>query len=173
MSLPMNIHWLKRNLRYLLPVASVLLAVIVALSWHHLHPQTLTAAQTLKKQASFPVYYPTSNQQDVSVDDATAKIAMMGGDKVLNFIVSIGQKKVTISEQSYPDALIYDKLTSTFANQSEINTSFGKVTVGRPKDAPESQAAVVKTGDTLIFAKPDQDLSNQEWQLVFNALDKV
>jgi hypothetical protein len=170
----MHIRRTRKKLNVLVMGSVLLLIAVLILSWRlWLSSSSPSIDETLKKQASFTVYYPSDNQTDVKVDDASTKFAMLEGEKVLNFVISIGNSKVTVSEQSYPDVLMYDKLASTFLNPSEINTSLGKVIVGRPKDAPQGQAAVMKTGDTLIFAKPSQDLSNQEWQLVFKALDRV
>lgn len=150
-------------------VALVIIGGVTGLIWHMRSSAGLPKA--ISQQLDFE---PRVLKADVNVKVAT----LMGSykydqsTKVLTFIVLVGNTKVVISEQSYPDILVYGKLVNAFNIYSEIDTKTGKVSLGRPKDNGGGQAAVVHANNLLIFGKPDKDLTDEEWKAVFNNLSQ-
>ena len=92
---------------------------------------------------------------------------------VLSYVVDTNSKPITVTQQAYPEILIFDKLVGPMAQYDEIQTKLGKVALTRPPAAGK-QVAVMSTyngsSGILLFAKSDNDLSKQQWQDFFTTL---
>ena len=130
---------------------------------------------TIATKLSFPVLFLKNPTTVYRLDNTSIKYTSEpDGSKVFIFVVYSQKNRITISEQAYPDVLIYDKLSNSINPYSEVGTLYGKVTLGRPKDGGGRQAAVDNyTNSTLIFAQPTSDLGDADWQQLFNNLDLV
>lgn len=130
---------------------------------------------SISNQLDFPVLFLKNPTPKFTIETSSIKYAAQpDGSKVFSFILFDGRDKITFSEQAYPEVLIYDKFTNSLNPYSEVGTLYGKATLGRPKDAGGKQVAGLKyTDSTLIFAQPEQDLTDFEWTSIFNALDTL
>jgi hypothetical protein len=131
--------------------------------------------KNIKQQLDFPVLFLKNPTGNYLLDQSSVKYSTQSdGSKVFSFIIQNQGNRITFSEQAYPEVLIYDKFTNSLNPYSEVGTLYGKVTLGRPKDAAGNQVAGFKyTDSTLIFAQPKKPLSDNSWRELINSLDTV
>ena len=91
--------------------------------------------------------------------------------KVLIYNVKYAGTRIILSEQSTPDQFVdipqvYAKLTDSMGNYKTFDVSLGTVHLTKLKDG-DKQVAVLNSSGTLLFAKPDRDLSDDEWRVFF------
>jgi hypothetical protein len=163
----------QRYLYALITIVIILIAGFVLLNISKSSAHQIPKA--IKSQLSFPVLFLNKPVGALSLVEGSIKYSdQPGGSKVFSYIVSANGNRITISEQAYPEILIYDKLANSINPYSEVGTLYGKVSLGRPKNSGGKQAAVLKYADsTLIFAQPSKDLSDDKWQQLFNSLNSV
>ena len=88
---------------------------------------------------------------------------------VLSIVLTFKNNPITLTEQAYPDALIYEKLIGPLKQYDEVQTKIGKAALTRPDATGGSQLGVINANNqTLMFAKTTKDLSGAEWQQFFN-----
>lgn len=157
---------------YIISVLAIVVVVAALIFVRINRDEQFKIPPSIAKQLNFPVVFLKNPKDSYKVDETTIKYAgQPDGSQVFSFVVYSPTSRITISEQAYPEALIYDKLTNSLNPYSEIGTLYGNVTLGRPKDNGGKQLAAVKyTDSTLIFAKPDSDLSDNAWRILFNDL---
>lgn len=99
--------------------------------------------------------------------------------KVLTYEVAInGVGSAVVSEQPTPDSFIdipqvYDKVVANMNEYGTFDSDIGTVHLTRPKDLGGKQAAVMNAKGTLMFVKPERDLSDDQWRKLFNGLEVV
>ncbi|HSX48417.1 MAG TPA: hypothetical protein VLF41_02865 [Candidatus Nanoarchaeia archaeon] len=157
-------------------VPLLLLVVVIAAVVEYAHvrqttKQNIVPAQ-IKKQLAMPSLVPAEkfesyvlNQDSIKYDDK---------QKLLSYSLTSPDNSVTVTEQPYPDVLIYEKLKNGIGQYRDIDTQAGKVTLGRPKDGGGVQVAVLNYHDqTLVFAKPQKDLTDDQWKQLFDSLEPI
>lgn len=135
----------------------------------------------IKKQVSFPLYIPAQDITPFTIDKNSLKTYPDPGDsqmKIFSFVLTSPGNKITFTEQVAPDLVSeqigLDKLASLMQAYKEIITSVGRVELTRPKELKGGQTAVaVPNFTTLIFAKPEIDLTENDWRKIFNSLEIV
>jgi hypothetical protein len=98
--------------------------------------------------------------------------------KLLTYNAQINEIKVVVSQQPTPENFtdipqVYDKMVEGMSEYLKFDVAVGTVHLTRPKELAGKQAAVLNTKGTLMFAKPDKDLSDDQWRKFFNSLDIV
>jgi len=78
-----------------------------------------------------------------------------------------------VTEQPYPDTLIYDKLIGAMNAQRQVGNSLGQATVTHPKSAPGKEVVVVQADTMLMFASSDTKLNDSEWRSILNSMQAV
>lgn len=86
--------------------------------------------------------------------------------------------KTVVSQQPTPESFIdipqvYDKVVASMNEYKKFDTDSGTVHLTRPKDLGGKQAAVMNTKGTLMFVKPERDLSEDQWRKLFNNLEII
>jgi hypothetical protein len=81
---------------------------------------------------------------------------------------------MVLSEQPTPDSFtdvpqVYDKVVDSMQEYQKFDVDVGTVHLTRPPSLNGKQAAVLNTKGTLLFAKPDKDLSEDQWRRFFNS----
>lgn len=156
-----------------------LLIIVVALSTSlvvsNLNKDKYHISRSVSKQLDFPVLFLRNPTPTINLDEQSVKVSKEGGDtKVFSFVVKESDGNVTITEQTFPEVLIYDKLTNSINPYSDIGTSYGKVTMGRPKNGGGKQVGVLKYQDsTLIFIQPTKSLTDDQVKTLINNLELV
>lgn len=158
--------------RILWTIIFFLLVSAIIVGAVHFKNSGTVVPQAISDKLNFRVILPVSSQQDSTIDKTSFKYD--DSKKVLSFIGHSDGTKISISEQTYPEILIYDKLVGTLNQYAEIQTKIGRVALTRPKSLNGAQTAVLSTyngtSGVLLFAKPDKDLTNDQWTQFFNNL---
>jgi hypothetical protein len=126
----------------------------------------------IKKQVTSTLIVPqladvTIDRQSVKYDDKL---------KLLSYTADVYGISTVISEQPTPDSFtdipqVYDKVTASMNEYSKFDTDIGTVHITRPKELDGKQAAVLNTKGTLLFAKPERDLSDEQWRKFFGSFE--
>jgi hypothetical protein len=130
----------------------------------------------VKKQVSFVIYWP-SKSAPVKNDKTTIKFDPT--TKLLSYIAQTNDDiKLTISEQATPESFVdipaaYDKFIENLLQYSAFESPDGKVFLTHPKELKGGQTAVMNTKGTLLFMKPEKDVSDDTWRKIFNNLDII
>lgn len=98
--------------------------------------------------------------------------------KLLTYITTVYGTKAVVSEQPTPESFIdipqvYDKVVSNMSEYAKFDTNSGTVHLTRPKDLKGKQAAVMNTKGTLMFVKPERDLTEDQWRKLFNGIEVI
>lgn len=97
--------------------------------------------------------------------------------EVLSYVaVRQNGDKVTFTQQATPESFTdvpqaYDKLLSSLQEYSSFDSVHGKVALTKPKELKGDQSAVMNANGTLLFIRPGDMLTNDEWRKIINALD--
>jgi hypothetical protein len=98
--------------------------------------------------------------------------------KLLTYTATAYGVKTVVSEQPTPESFIdipqvYDKVVTGMNEYGTFDSDSGTVNLTRPKDLGGKQAAVMNTKGTLMFVKPERDLSDDQWRKLFNGLEVI
>lgn len=127
----------------------------------------------INKQVSFVIFWPYKAASAIP-DKTTLKYDAT--NKLLSYLAYTSDKiKLTISEQSSPEVFsdvpqAYDKFTSDLQQYSSFDSLSGKVYLTHPKELKGGQTAVMNVKGTLVFVRPDKNLSDDTWRNLFNNL---
>jgi hypothetical protein len=129
---------------------------------------------TIRKQANFVILAPVSGPAAVDRESAKYDTSL----KLLSYNVALDGVQVVVSQQPTPESFsdipqVYDKVLSNMNEYLKFDVIVGTVHVTRPKDLAGKQAAVMNTKGTLFFAKPDKDLSEEQWRRFFKGIDTL
>jgi hypothetical protein len=124
----------------------------------------------LQKQLTSTLFVPTSGK----INHGSAKYDPQL--RLLSYIVTAQGDSVTVSEQASPESFTdvpqaYQKVVDGMNDYSDFDTGIGTVHLTRPASLHGKQAAVLNAKGTLMFAKPDHDLSIDRWRRFFNSFD--
>lgn len=130
----------------------------------------------IKKQLSIAVLYPKDSA--FAIDHSSWKY-----DKSLGLLTYLvrdkdNNAKITVSEQSSPPQFsevpgTLDALTSKLNTYADFDSINGHAYLTHPKELKGGQSALMNAKGTLMFAKPDKNLSDSDWRKFFNAIDIV
>ena len=139
---------------------------------HRHQPVPQSAASSGFEAASFPVYKPSS---DSCWQPSASGAAYDTASGVLTLSLKNTDNTLVLTQQSSPQVFSdvpqqYARMLATMNQYAEVQTSFGAVALTRPKELNGGQAAVINKTGTLLFAKPTQDLNNEQWTEFFNNL---
>lgn len=87
-------------------------------------------------------------------------------------------RTIVVSQQPAPESFAdipgyYDKVTAQMSQYAQFDVEIGSVRLTRPKDAGGKPAAVLYAKGTLLFAKPDAELSTDQWRRFFTTLTVI
>jgi hypothetical protein len=160
-------------IKKLRPIAIVSFAVLVLL-WFILYLLKPVIPSDIRHKASFPIFFP-ARSSSLEVDKTT--ISYDDSNHGLAYTITLHGKRIVMSEQATPDTFadgpVYAYLLQKSGEYDSVSTNIGKVSLTRPKELNGGQAAIVNPPGTLIFGRPDKDLSKEEWKEVFGSLEKI
>ncbi len=148
-------------------VAAIGLVVILGLV---LGPKAAVPG-SIKRQVTSTLLVPQGGDTQVNRESMKYDSSI----KLLTFNAVMGETKMVFSEQPTPDSLndipqVFDNLMSSMGQYSSFVTDTGTVNLTRPKELVGKQAAVLNSKGTLMFVKPDKDLSEDQWRKLFKNL---
>jgi hypothetical protein len=129
-------------------------------------------------QAGFGAWYPQGGSLGITVNRDSVKVSTSGADKLITFIALSKTNSLSFTEQAVPDSFndvpqVYDKLIEKLRGYSSVDSVNGTVDLTRPEELKGAQTAVMKAKGTLVFIKPDKDLSVDDWRRLLNNLNFV
>jgi len=161
----------QKKIRKLILFILLALAAVMVGFVNSKHEDTLIP-QVINNKLNFQVILPVTSRKGSTIDKTSFKYD--DTNKVLSFIAHEDTVNISVSEQSYPEILIYDNLVGTLNEYAEIQTKIGKVTLTHPIRLNGGQTAVLSThnsaSDILLFAKPDEALTSDQWLQFFNSM---
>ena len=163
-----RIHWIK--------IGSLLIGVFIVTvlgyfsytSWHNSRQILPT---TIKRQLLFPVFWPDKNEP-VTISKKTLKYDST--DSILSYIArTTDGNNIIVTEQATPESItaspqVYNQLIQDINNYEEFDSRNGTVYLTHPKELNGGQTAVMDSQGTLMFVKPNKDLSDNAWRQLFN-----
>lgn len=127
---------------------------------------------TIRRQAAFTLLYPVPSQMVVIPQPAT--IQYDPANHGVSYQVRVAGKSVTLSMQAVPDVFndgpVYDLKLHQAHEYKDFDTASGHVSLTRP-DSVSGTVAMENSRGTLLFAHAPVDLTDSEWQQLFNSLE--
>ncbi len=125
------------------------------------------------KKVAFKVFTYDPSLKDWELETSTITYDKTQGILTLNFIGDAN--KITVIEQLTPDVFTdipnyYTILLSKLRIYSEIQTPVGTVGLTKPEELNGGQTAVLNSGGTLMFYRPEKNLSDDQWRKFFSSL---
>jgi hypothetical protein len=110
-----------------------------------------------------------NNQNSVKYDDRI---------KLLSYQATLFGVHSVISEQPTPDSFtdipqVYQKVLNSWKEYKNFSAPLGTVYLTRPGDQGGKQVAVLNAKGTLMFVKPDKDLTEDQWRQYFKSIEVI
>lgn len=156
-----------------LALTGLVIIVLVAVVTRHSLGSPNFLPTTIAKQVSYGVYYPKDSGQ-LAVDSKS--IVYNPKAAVLSFTAKLADNKLlNINQQATPQSFVdipqaYDKLISSLQPYASFESLNGRVSLTHPKELQGSQSAVLNAKGTLLFARSNAELTENQWKQVFNSL---
>ena len=136
-----------------------------------LHHSSSPLPNAIAKQVAYVTYYP-GKQWQTSLQQATYTAG------VLRFTSTQNNVSLSFSEQATPPVFTdvpqyYPSLLGKLNQYSSFGSVAGTVYLTKPAELKGGQTAVANTDGTLVFVRPNKDLSTTEWQRLFNNLQTI
>jgi hypothetical protein len=165
---------MKENLRTPLvwAIGSVaMLGLLIGVGLYILRPQP-PIPDNIYKKLNFSLFYPDPasgykiNQAFVSYDSNA---------KVVIFHAKSGGRDMLISEQATPAVFndipdYYQKLIEKLNGYSSFDSINGTVSLTKPTELKGVQTAILNSKGILMFIRPNQTLSDDDWRKFFKDL---
>ncbi len=135
-------------------------------------PEPVVSPQ-ISKQANFKIYLPEPDQEEYTVFRDSVRYDDKAG--VLHLRIGTSGRRVNVAQQATPESFSqvtngYQKMLETMKQYKEIKTRIGSVTLTHPEELKGATVAVTHTQGTLVFARADEDLTESQWESLFNSL---
>lgn len=153
-------------------IAAVLLAllIVVVSSLLLFYDKDPIIPAEIKKHITFQVYIPEKSNliqtESIKYDETQG---------ILSFTAYRGNNKLYFTQQSTPDPIkdipqYYAALLGKLNEYSEFKSNIGTVTLTKPKELNGNQTAVINAHDTLMFIRPEANITDNEWKEFINSL---
>jgi hypothetical protein len=148
--------------------ATVVVVLVLAVALLLTHKQASPLPKTVTSRISFVVYYPSKEWQTASAQATYA-------NSILRFTSERFGVQLSFSEQATPQVFndvpqYYPSLLSKLNQYANLGTANGTVYLTKPKELQGGQTAVLNNSGTLLFVRPSQNMSSDEWRRLFNTM---
>jgi hypothetical protein len=166
--------WVTVHKRLLLVAGVIAVLVTGSVLWYFFHPIPNPLPPDIKREVNFKLVYPTTTAQ---VDDTSWKY--QSSEQVLTYQIKGDNYTATVTEQEVPlqyrdDQAAYDRFIGSLRPYANFNVPLGSVTLANFVTAgdfnPTGLAGILKTHNTLIIIHPDSQLSQDDWESLFDSL---
>lgn len=129
--------------------------------------------KTIMQHIAYQVYIPIKDSSLWKISKESIKYD--GNQNLLSMTIMSTDNQVYITEQNTPAIFTdvpqyYPALLDKLNQYAAIQTNLGEVALTHLKELNGGQTAVYNLHGTLMFARPKNNLSNTEWQQLFNSL---
>lgn len=128
--------------------------------------------EKIHERLSFDVYLPDPVKAQIDQNTFTFNEE----EQALTFAVTSNGVRILITQQPEPaifkEGEVYQHLLNKMRQYDEVKTTIGTATLTSPEELKGGQTAVINTKGILLFAKPDKNLTSEEWRNFFNSLRK-
>ena len=126
-------------------------------------PKPVPVATQLTHGADFPALYPKSSPVTNGQFDKKSQ--------VINYHTSSDNLTYIVTEQPYPDTLIYEKVLTSLNPGDSLTVKQGTVNFVKPKDVQSGETIVGHLGDLLLFVHTESSPSTSQWQALFAMME--
>jgi hypothetical protein len=157
-------------------IVSVILLGAIGFGLIHVFKTKYPIPKPIASKITFVIFYPT-NDSVVKVDRDTIKYDT--GNGLLSFVARMPNgTKIILSEQATPESFVdilpaYTALIERLQGYSSFETPNGKVSLTHPKELQGLQSALMNAKGTLMFARPEKNISDADWHRIFNSLQQL
>jgi hypothetical protein len=158
----------------LLIIVAVVASVFGIRSWQQ---SKLFVPKDIKQQVTYTIFKPADTSNFVA-DKSTIKY-----DPKLKSLSYRAMQKgtasgLTFSFQEAPEVFAdvpqaFSKFADDLHQYSSFDSIQGKVSLTKPPELQGGQSAVMNAKGTLMFIKPDKNLSDSDWKQLFSNMDVV
>lgn len=132
-------------------------------------PAIPTAIST---QLSYGAFIPAQGKPGSSLPQ---QVKYDSSQKLLTYNLDYENVNLIVSEQPTPESFsdvpqAYPALLDKLHQRDTIDTINGQLTITYPKELNGGQTAVMNSKGTLIFVRPNANLSTDQWRKFFNSL---
>ena len=125
---------------------------------------------TIAKKLTSTLFIPGG---ETSVDRTSAKYD--SPNSLLSYKATYANVSLTVSEQPSPSTFSdvpasYDKFTADLGQYEQFDSRLGSVHLVRLVKENNHQVAVMNAQGTLMFVKPDKELTTDQWKIFFKNL---
>lgn len=123
------------------------------------------------KQMNSTLFVPQASGSEIDRDSAKFD----ADTKLLSYNSTYSGVRMVISEQPTPAQMteipqFFDKFVDAMNAYDTFDVNAGTVHLTKPASLGGKQAAVLNSKGTLLFVKPDKDLSSGQWRKFFTHL---
>ena len=156
---------MKSRYRYLILTVALIALVDGALYYRHraVPATTVPVAAQATHGADFPALYPKSLPVTNGQFDKKGR--------VINYHTGTENLTYIVTEQPYPDTLIYDKLLTSLNPGDSLTIKQGTINFVKPKDVQSGETVVGHLGDLLMFVHTESSPSTSQWQALFAMME--
>jgi len=163
-------HRKQKRLMATFAIAVILMMAMVG--WFMVGRRPYTPfSPAIAKKISFIVYYPDKSWQS---SDAQATYA----NGTIFFAAAKDDVNLSLNEQATPQIFndvpqYYPTLLTRLKEYTNFGTANGIAYLTRPAELKGGQMAVLNNNGTLVFVRPNHDLTSDQWRRFFNTLQVV
>ncbi len=153
----------------------ILVVVAIAATLYYFLRTQQVIPVSIKTQLTSPLLMPT-DKTVAAIDQGSVKYDSK--IKVLTYDVQLDGIKVVMSQQPTPESFIdvpdvYTKVLEGMNEYQKFELAIGVIHLTRPPDLKGKQSAVLNSKGTLLFASPEEDLTEDQWRRFFKDVQLV
>ncbi|MFI5240738.1 MAG: hypothetical protein ACHQUB_03460 [Candidatus Saccharimonadia bacterium] len=129
---------------------------------------------SIRRNVSFGIFYPKSSNYHCQ----RSSFAYDPQAKIVTYVCSNASLRLNlnITEQASPDGFVdapqaFETLINKLQNYASFDSVVGKVYLTHPVELNGGQTAVMDGEGTLVFIRPTNAISEDNWRKLFNSLN--
>ena len=139
-----------------------------------IHISQIVFPEATKNRLHFTLIAPTGG--GITIDKKSVKFDET--NKLLTYTITYGSTSLVVSEQSVPSQFVdittvYTKLVEGLNNYESFESVIGSVHLTKPTQLGGRQVAVLNSKGTLLFVKPKDPLTTDQWKVIFQYMEVI
>lgn len=171
----LGVHKSRVQLRISVIILALIIGGLVALKYS-INRTAGIIPPSIKQQIAFQIYVTTNGNKQWATDKQSIKYDSSQG--ILSYTASSINNNLYITEQNTPSQFsdipqYYPTLVSKLNEYSEVQTNLGTLALTHPTELKGIQTVVINSHGTLMFIRPQNNLTDNQWALFINSLDVI